>query len=90
MEFKYTAWQILKYMVFDTPPFQNHRFYTSKRSAYSTPFPPPQARAKRAETKRVRPRTLGKDLQRTLHPIRAYQTQSDLEVRRCRGSALDK
>ena len=29
-----------------------------------------------------------KDLQRTLHPIRPYQTQSNFEVRRCRVSVL--
>ena len=31
-----------------------------------------------------------KDLQRTLHHIRAYQTQSNLEVRRCRVSVLNR
>ena len=31
-----------------------------------------------------------KDLQRTLHPIRPHQTQSNLEVRRCRVSVLNK
>ena len=31
----------------------------------------------------------GKDLQRTLHPSRAHQTQSNLEVRRCRVSVLN-
>ena len=32
----------------------------------------------------------GKDLQRTLHPIRAHQTQSNPEVRRCRVSVLNR
>ena len=31
-----------------------------------------------------------KDLQRTLHHIRAYQTQSNPEVRRCRVSVLNR
>ena len=31
-----------------------------------------------------------KDLQRTLHHIRPHQTQSNLEVRRCRVSVLNK
>ncbi len=31
-----------------------------------------------------------KDLQRTLHPIRPYQTQSNFEVRRCRVSVLNR
>ena len=31
-----------------------------------------------------------KDLQITLHPIRPYQTQSNLEVRRCRVSVLNR
>ena len=30
-----------------------------------------------------------KELQRTLHPIRAHQTQSNFEVRRCRVSVLN-
>ena len=32
----------------------------------------------------------GKDLQRTLHPIRAHQTQNNPEVRRCRVSVLNR
>ena len=31
-----------------------------------------------------------KDLQRTLHPIRAHQTQNNPEVRRCRVSVLNR
>ena len=31
-----------------------------------------------------------KELQRTLHPIRPHQTQSNLEVRRCRVSVLNR